>query len=106
MPVVPSVRYRMEFSPHDGRRPGGCRRLNGKVFRYYTEKFSGYTRGGAAMSGNGTQIAGSSPQPAEPGGEPPPRRRRADARRNIDALIEAAKTVFATSGVDAPAKEI
>ena len=35
-----------------------------------------------------------------------PRRRRADARRNVDALIEAAKTVFAASGVDAPAKEI
>jgi AcrR family transcriptional regulator len=31
---------------------------------------------------------------------------RADARRNADALLEAAKAVFATSGVDAPAKEI
>lgn len=37
--------------------------------------------------------------------ETPPRR-RADARRNVDALIEAARTVFATSGVEAPAKEI
>ena len=36
----------------------------------------------------------------------PPRRRRADAQRNVDALLEAAKSVFATSGVDAPAKEI
>jgi AcrR family transcriptional regulator len=35
-----------------------------------------------------------------------PRRLRADAQRNIDALLDAAKTVFATSGVDAPAKEI
>jgi AcrR family transcriptional regulator len=35
-----------------------------------------------------------------------PRRLRADARRNIDALLDAAKAVFATSGVDAPAKEI
>jgi AcrR family transcriptional regulator len=35
-----------------------------------------------------------------------PRRRRADARRNVDALLEAARAVFATSGVDAPAKEI
>jgi AcrR family transcriptional regulator len=34
------------------------------------------------------------------------RRLRADAQRNIDALLEAAKAVFATSGVDAPAKEI
>ena len=39
-------------------------------------------------------------------GEPAPRRRRADARRNVDALLEAARTVFDTSGVDAPAKEI
>jgi AcrR family transcriptional regulator len=29
-----------------------------------------------------------------------------DAQRNVDALLEAAKTVFAKSGVDAPAKEI
>lgn len=35
-----------------------------------------------------------------------PRRKRADAQRNVDALVEAAKTVFSTSGVDAPAKEI
>jgi AcrR family transcriptional regulator len=35
-----------------------------------------------------------------------PRRLRADAQRNIDALLEAAKSVFATAGVDAPAKEI
>jgi AcrR family transcriptional regulator len=35
-----------------------------------------------------------------------PRRQRADAQRNIAALLEAAKTVFTASGVDAPAKEI
>ncbi|HLH58887.1 MAG TPA: helix-turn-helix domain-containing protein [Streptosporangiaceae bacterium] len=35
-----------------------------------------------------------------------PRRLRADAQRNIDSLLEAAKAVFAASGVDAPAKEI
>ena len=35
-----------------------------------------------------------------------PRPRRADAQRNVGALIEAARTVFATSGVGAPAKEI
>ncbi len=34
------------------------------------------------------------------------RRPRADARRNAEALLDAAKTVFASSGVDAPAKEI
>jgi AcrR family transcriptional regulator len=31
---------------------------------------------------------------------------RADARRNLDALLEAAKAVFAASGVDAPVREI
>lgn len=35
-----------------------------------------------------------------------PRRIRADAQRNVDALIKAAQTVFDTSGVDAPAKQI
>ena len=35
-----------------------------------------------------------------------PRRLRADAQRNIGSLLEAAKKVFGTSGVDAPAKEI
>ena len=32
-----------------------------------------------------------------------PRRLRAAAARNVDSLLEAAKAVFATSGVDAPA---
>jgi AcrR family transcriptional regulator len=31
---------------------------------------------------------------------------RTDAQRNVESLLEAAKAVFATSGVDAPAKEI
>lgn len=35
-----------------------------------------------------------------------PRRMRADAQRNVGALLKAAKYVFGTSGVDAPAKEI
>lgn len=34
------------------------------------------------------------------------RRQRVDAQRNTGALLEAAKTAFATSGVDVPAKEI
>ena len=34
------------------------------------------------------------------------RRVRADAQRNLDALLQAAITVFATSGVDAPVREI
>ncbi len=36
----------------------------------------------------------------------PPRRKRADARQNVDALLEAAKRVFAERGVDAPARSI
>ncbi len=39
-------------------------------------------------------------------GTDPARRRRADATRNVVALMEAAKAVFAGSGVDAPAKAI
>ncbi len=35
-----------------------------------------------------------------------PRSVRADAKRNLDALLEAAKAVFGTSGVDAPVREI
>ena len=34
------------------------------------------------------------------------RRPRADAQRNAEALLDAAKAVFASSGVDAPAKQI
>jgi AcrR family transcriptional regulator len=37
---------------------------------------------------------------------PVPRRQRADAQRNLDALREAAKAVFAESGVDAPVRDI
>jgi AcrR family transcriptional regulator len=34
------------------------------------------------------------------------RRVRVDVQRNLDALLQAAKTVFASSGVDAPVREI
>jgi AcrR family transcriptional regulator len=34
------------------------------------------------------------------------RQQRADARQNLDALLEAAKAVFAESGVDAPVRSI
>ncbi len=40
------------------------------------------------------------------GGGSKPRPVRADARRNTDALLEAALAVFAASGVDAPVREI
>ncbi|ABW10383.1 transcriptional regulator, TetR family [Parafrankia sp. EAN1pec] len=58
------------------------------------------------MSQHKTPAGLPSPGSVRPGGGEPAPRRRADARRNVDALIEAARTVFATSGVDAPAKEI
>jgi AcrR family transcriptional regulator len=38
--------------------------------------------------------------------ERPARRLRADAQRNIESLLQAAKTVFGTAGVNAPAKQI
>jgi AcrR family transcriptional regulator len=51
---------------------------------------------------------GSASTTAPPAGRStdPSRRQRSDAKRNVAALVEAAKTVFAGSGVDAPAKEI
>jgi AcrR family transcriptional regulator len=53
-----------------------------------------------------TPIGVSSPGSATAGAGQSAPRRRADAQRNVSALIEAAKAVFATSGVDVPAKEI
>nr|WP_255719643.1 TetR/AcrR family transcriptional regulator [Brachybacterium sp. ACRRE] len=44
--------------------------------------------------------------PESPESEGAPRRRRADAVRNAEAVREAAKQVFAESGVDAPMREI
>lgn len=42
-----------------------------------------------------------------PAGQGTPQRAlRADAQRNVGALLDAARAVFATAGVDAPAKEI
>ena len=50
-----------------------------------------------------------SDKPEGPGDDIEPRgdrRVRADAQRNLDALLQSAKAVFATSGVDAPVREI
>src|ERR1700722_4675716 len=44
--------------------------------------------------------------PSTERGTDPSRRQRSDAKRNVVALVAAAKTVFGESGVDAPAKEI
>lgn len=43
---------------------------------------------------------------AESRGGAKPRRMRSDARHNVDALLEAAKAVFADAGVDAPVRSI
>ena len=59
------------------------------------------------MTQNTAPTGADSTGSAGPGAlERAPRRLRADAARNIDSLLEAAKAVFGTSGVDAPAKEI
>src|SRR5437660_326894 len=59
------------------------------------------------MTKTATPIAPDSADSTRPDSqERAPRRLRADAQRNIDSLLEAAKAVFATSGVDAPPKEI
>lgn len=49
-------------------------------------------------------VQATAPPPGR--GTDPSRRQRSDAKRNVVALVEAAKTVFADRGVDAPAKEI
>jgi AcrR family transcriptional regulator len=46
------------------------------------------------------------PAVAEGRDEPATRRMRADARQNLDALLEAAKAEFAASGVDVPVRAI
>lgn len=51
------------------------------------------------------KVAETTPHTAEDAKTPAPRL-RADARRNEEAVLEAAKIVFARSGVDAPIREI
>lgn len=46
------------------------------------------------------------PDAGEATGAAPVRRPRTDVRRNLAALLDAAKTVFAAAGVSAPAKQI
>jgi AcrR family transcriptional regulator len=59
----------------------------------------------AAGPARAAGVAGVAAPPAGRGTDPS-RRQRSDAKRNVVALVAAAKTVFAGSGVDAPAKEI
>jgi AcrR family transcriptional regulator len=70
--------------------------INGSAFRLNTEHRSVYQE--ALMD---------EPTKAPTGRKPSPERGvRADAKRNLDALLEAAKTVFAEAGVDAPVRDI
>lgn len=63
------------------------------------------------MSATGTQAGDQAGEQAvehavEQVGEPARRAPRADARRNAEALLEAAAAVFVRSGVDAPVRDI
>ena len=51
---------------------------------------------------NAVEVA----SPAAGHADAPAPRMRADARKNEEAVLEAAKVVFARSGVDAPIREI
>ena len=52
--------------------------------------------------GGRTKFQGDEPE----AGRRAPRRPRTDALRNLEALLQAAKAAFVTSGVDAPVREI
>jgi AcrR family transcriptional regulator len=59
------------------------------------------------VAGNAAPTGlGSTGSPASGGPVHAPRRLRSDAQRNIGSLLDAAKAIFGTSGVDAPAREI
>ena len=58
------------------------------------------------MTENTSSATGPADSAAPGAPEQAPRRLRADAQRNIGSLLAAAKAVFGTAGVDAPAKEI
>jgi AcrR family transcriptional regulator len=84
------------------------------VILFQAERLSGSIRKTFPVSRLGSIVAGNTASTrvdaagsATSGGPVgAPRRLRSDAQRNIDSLLEAAKTAFGTSGVDAPAKEI
>lgn len=81
--------------------------LNGTQFRLrdsYTEHCSIYQ---AVQSADDRRKEICLPEkPEDKRHDKPARRMRADASRNEDAVLEAAKEVFTRSGVDAPVREI
>jgi AcrR family transcriptional regulator len=72
--------------------------LVGKPFRIACGGVLDHDMASTAANGSGSTEPDAAHRPV--------RRQRADAQRNVGSLLEAAKAVFATSGVDAPAKEI
>jgi AcrR family transcriptional regulator len=66
---------------------------NGTALRYYADQ---------CQRSVGRSVVSTTSQP----GEGPARSKRADARRNQQALLAAAAEVFVISGVDAPIREI
>jgi AcrR family transcriptional regulator len=72
------------------------------------ESYSRTIRNGFPFSKRGSVVTeNAAPPGVGPGAaQRAGRTQRADAQRNVGALTEAAKGVFARSGVDAPAKEI
>ena len=74
--------------------------IYGTLFRFASEET--FSHDPIGQSGMKPRRKPAQPDPPAPG----KRRVRADAQRNLDVLLEAAKEVFATSGVDAPVRDI
>src|SRR5580692_6497119 len=98
MPVFPSVRYRMGSCPlcpvNWPTQPDCFRCVSGIAVRFIWN-YVPFSKRNEVREREGHR---------EPRG--PTRPMRADARRNVETVLEAAMKVFATSGVDAPAREI
>src|ERR1035438_386649 len=110
MPVRPSVRYCIRFLLR--LRARGGERPSDAVPSIEAEHYSGTIRNDfpeskrrSVVTENTAPTGVDSAGSVGPGApERTPRRLRADAQRNIDSLLEAAKAVFAASRVDAPAR--
>jgi AcrR family transcriptional regulator len=80
--------------------PGCVIKAESEHHSVYTEQRSDLASGIVVSDKTEDQGNGSGPRSRTD------QRVRADAQRNLDALLQAAKMVFATSGVDAPVREI
>jgi AcrR family transcriptional regulator len=98
--------------PYGGEKRNIAPGISGTMFRY-GRTIRNVVPEGKRVSRVGEDPTGRNDVPTTPGGPAAPetpghptRRVRSDAQRNIDALLEAAKAVFAASGVHAPVREI